>query len=152
TGANPGRLTQQAATSPPGHGIKVLFDHYCARGYCLPADAKLPADPVALMTWNLDGSKVAVLASDTVYIYDAATKTSASSFSIRGEKGVAGDPTAIHWNGDAIFVEASDGATSPVFVFKPDGIPVGPIEALGEDKTLLSTRNGSFLLLNPSHV
>ena len=41
-----------------------------------------------------------------------------------------------------------------MFVFKPDGIPVGPIEPIGggKDKAALSTRNGSFLLLDPTHV
>lgn len=151
--AHRGALTYLPPTPLPGRGLSVMFDDRCARGYCLPKDAKVPADAVALIAWNLDGSKVAVLAGDSVYIFDAATKAYESSFPIRGDKGVTSESTALHWNGDAIFIEASDGTTSPVWVFKPDGIAVGPIEALGtKDKTPLSTRNGSFVLLAPGKV
>jgi hypothetical protein len=148
-----GGLSYQAAAPLPGRGIAVMFDDRCARGYCLPKDAKVPTNPVALMAWNLDGSKVAVLSGDNVHIFDASSKAHESSFSIRGDKGVTHEPTAIHWNGDALFVEASDGTTSPVWVFKPDGTAVGPIEALGtKERTLLSTRNGSFVLLDKARV
>jgi len=152
-GAHPGALTYQAAAPLPGRGIAVMLDDRCARGYCLPKDAAVPADPVALMAWNLDGSKVAVLAGDTVHVFDASTKAHESSFSIRGDKGVASEPTAVHWNGDAIFVEANDGTSSPVWVFRPDGTPLGPIEVLGgKEKVPLSTRNGSFVLLDKGRV
>jgi hypothetical protein len=148
-----GTLTYQAAAPLPGRGLSVMFDDRCARGYCLPKDAKVPADPVALMAWNLDGSKVAVLSGDNVHIFDASSKAHESSFSIRGDKGVTSEPSAIHWNGDAIFIVASDGTTSPVWVFKPDGTAVGPIEVLGsKDKALLSARNGSFVLLDKARV
>jgi hypothetical protein len=148
-----GGLTYQAAAPLPGRGLAVMFDDRCARGYCLPKDAKVPTDPVALMAWSLDGSKVAVLSGDNVHIFDASSKAHESSFSIRGDKGVTNEPTAIHWNGDALFVEAGDGTTSPVWVFKPDGTAVGPIEALGtKDRALLSTRNGSFVLLDKTRV
>ena len=154
-GPTPGALIYQEATPLPGRGLAVMLDDHCARGFCLPKDAKLPTDPVALLAWNLEGSKVAVLVGDEVHIYNAQTKAQESSFSIRGEKGVTSEPTGIHWNGEAIFIEASDGTNAPVFVFKPDGIPLGPLEALGaspKDKALLSTRNGSFLLLDPKRV
>jgi hypothetical protein len=148
-----GGLSYQPAAPLPGRGLAVMFDDRCARGYCLPKDAKVPTNPVALMAWNVDGSKVAVLSGDSVHIFDASSKAHESSFSIRGDKGVTSEPTAIHWNGDAVFVEASDGTTSPVWVFKPDGTPIGPIEALGtKDRTLLSTRNGSFVLLDKTRV
>ena len=148
-----GSLAYQAPAPLPGRGFSVVFDDRCARGYCLPKEAKLPADPVALMAWSLDGAKVAVLAADTVHIFDASSKAHESSFSIRGDKGVTSEPTAMQWNGDAIFIEASDGTTSPVYVFKPDGSPVGAIEALGgKDKTVLSTRNGSLMLLDRGRV
>src|SRR5262249_19069422 len=153
SGANPGELTYQEATPLPGRGRAVMLDDRCARGFCLPKDAKVPTDPVALLAWSPDGSKVAVLVGDDLHIYNATTKAQETSFSIRGDKGVTGDPTEIDWNGDAIFVQATDGTAAPVFVFKPDGIPVGPIEALGgKDKAALSTRNGSFLLLDPKRV
>jgi hypothetical protein len=152
-GAQPGALSYQPPAPLPGRGLSVMLDDRCARGFCLPADASVPADQVAMMAWNLDGTKAAVLAGDVVHIHDAASKAHESSFSIRGERGVSSEPTAIHWNGDAVFVEASDGTTSPVWVFKPDGTPVGPIEALGgKDKVALSTRNGSFLLLDKERV
>ncbi|HEU4727762.1 MAG TPA: hypothetical protein VFT22_07740 [Kofleriaceae bacterium] len=148
-----GGLTYQPAAPLPGRGLSVLFDDRCARGFCLPGDAKVPNDSVALMAWNLEGSKVAVLAADTVHIFDAQSKAHESSFSIRGDRGVTNDPISIDWNGDALFVEASDGTTSPVWVFKPDGTALGPIEALGgKDKTPLSTRNGSFVLLDHARV
>ena len=153
SGAQPGALTYVPATPLPGRGLSVMFDDRCARSYCLPKDAKVPTDPVALMAWNLDSSKVAVLSGDNVHIFDASSRAHESSFSIRGDKGVSSEPSAIHWNGEAIFVEASDGTTSPVWVFKPDGTAVGPIEALGgKDKTLLSTRGGSFVLLDKARV
>jgi hypothetical protein len=154
SGNSPGALTYQDATPLPGRGLSVMLDDRCARGFCLPKEAKVPTDPVALMAWNLDGNKVAVLVGDDLHLYNAATKAHEASFSIRGDKGVTGDPTEIDWNGDALFVQATDGTAAPVFVFKPDGIPVGPIESLGsgKDKAALSTRNGSFLLLDPRRV
>jgi hypothetical protein len=157
--ARMGALTYQPAAPLPGRGFSVMFDDRCARGYCLPPDAKVPADSVALMTWNLDNSKVAVLAGSDVHIFDAAKKEHEKNFSIHPDKGgVTGEPTAVHWNGDAsnggmIFVETSDVNTSAVWVFKSDGTPVGPIEALGgKDKALLSTRNGSFMMLDRTRV
>jgi hypothetical protein len=152
-GARPGALTYQAAAPLPGRGLSVMFDDRCARGYCLPKDATVPADPVALIAWNLDGSKVAVLSGDNVHIFDASSRAHESSFSIHGDKGVSSEPTALHWNGDAIFVETNDGTTSAVWVFKTDGTPTGPIEALGgKDRVALSTRNGSFVLLDRLRV
>ena len=153
SGPNPGALSYQDATPLPGRGLAVLLDDHCARGFCLPKDARLPADGVAQMAWNLESTKVAVLAGDDLHIFNAQTKAHETSFSIRGDKGVTGDPTEIDWNGEAIFIQANDGAASPVFVFKPEGVPVGPIEVLGgRDKAVLSTRNGSFLLLKPEQV
>jgi hypothetical protein len=131
-----------------------MLDDRCARGFCLPREAKVPTDPVALIAWNLENTKVAVLVGDDLHIYNAQTRAHETSFSIRGDKGVTGDPTEIDWSGESIFVQATDGTVAPVFVFKPDGLPVGPIEALGggKDKAVLSTRNGSFLLLKPEQV
>jgi len=148
-----GSLTYDPPTPLPGRGFAAMVDDRCVRGYCLPRDAKVPTDPVALITWNVDASKVAVLAGDTIHIFDAASKAHETSFSIRGDKGVASEPFGLQWNGDALFIEASDGTTSPVYMFKPTGSPVGPIEALGgKDRSLLSTRNGSFVLLDRTRV
>ncbi|HEX2686048.1 MAG TPA: hypothetical protein VHN14_05495, partial [Kofleriaceae bacterium] len=41
-GEHPGALTYQPATPLPGRGLSVMFDDRCARGYCLPKDAKVP--------------------------------------------------------------------------------------------------------------
>lgn len=153
TGARAGALTYQPPGPLPGRGYSVMFDERCARGYCLPKDATVPNDTVAHLAWNLDASKVAVLSGDVVHVFDASSKAHESSFSIRGDKGVTSEPIAMHWNGDALFVEASDATTSPVWVFKPDGTPIGPIEALGgKDRTPLSTKNGSFVLLDHGRV
>jgi hypothetical protein len=152
-GAKLGALTYQAPTPLPGRGFSAIIDDHCVRGYCLPKTAKVPTDPVALITWDLNNDKVAVLAGDTVHIFNAKTKAHESAFSIRGDKGVASEPVALQWNGAAIFVEASDGTTTPVYMFKPDGTPAGALEVLGGGaKAVASTRNGSFLLLDPNRV
>jgi hypothetical protein len=147
-----GALTYTSVAQLPGRGISVILDDRCARSYCLPKDVKVPQDQVAQMAWNLDRSKVAVLAADIVHIFDAAAQAHETSFPIRGDKGVTSEATAIHWNGDAVFVEASDGTTAPVFMFKPDGTPTGPLEAIGKDRAPVSTRNGSFVMLNDQKV
>ena len=54
-----GALSYQAPTPTPGRGIDVLMDANCARGYCLPQDAK--PGKVAHMAWNHDSSQVAIL-------------------------------------------------------------------------------------------
>jgi hypothetical protein len=147
------------ATQPsplPGRGFDVKLDDRCARGYCLPKDAKLPGEKVAHIAYNLDSTKAAVLIGDEVHIYDAKTKEHASSFSIRGDKGVTNDPTEVHWVGDAIFVEGADSGSpfSAVWVFKTDGTQVGPIEPLGgaKDAKPISTNGGSFNILDEHRV
>lgn len=147
-GDHPGALTYQPAAPLPGRGLAVILDDRCARGYCLPKDAKVPPDPVALITWNLDNSKVAVLAAGQVHIYDAATKAHETSFEA---KGVQGDPVAIYWNGEALFVEASDGTTAAVWGFKNDGTATGALEPIS-GKGPLSTKGGSFILLDKTRV
>jgi hypothetical protein len=112
------------------------------------------------MVWNLEGTKVAVLVGDHIYIFDAQTKAHESSFSIRGNRGVPSNATLtirIDWNGEEIFVEAilatHNSISYPIWVFKPDGTALGPLEALGgNDKAPLSTENGSFLLLDANRV
>lgn len=152
-GSRRGMLASGLRSPPPGRWISVEFYDHCTRGYCLPAGIGAPADRQALMVMNLDASKVAVLASDTVHIYDAASRAHESSFSIRGDKGVTSNPIGMYWNGDAIFVEASNGTTTPIWVFKADGTPLGPIMAAeGPGNTVPSTRNGSFMMLDRSRV
>src|SRR6202000_1148758 len=66
--AKPGSLSARPATSLPGRGFSVMLDARCARGFCLPMDAKVPADPVALIAWNSAATKAAVLAGDSVHL------------------------------------------------------------------------------------
>ena len=100
------------------------------------------------MTWHPDGAKVAVVVGDDLHLYDAASKVHEKTFPIRGEKGVTGTPTAVHWVGDMLYIEASAGA---VFAFKTDGTPVGAIEAIGTTKPA-STIGGSFSILDKTRV
>ena len=149
-----GSLTYQAPAPLPGRNIDVLLDGRCARGFCLPSDAKLDGVKVAHIAWNLDGSKVAVLAGDQVHLFDASTKAHQSSFSIRGDKGVTDDPFAVAFVGDAIFVQGADeGPFSAVWQFKTDGTAVGPLVPIGsKDNKPLSTYHGSFTVLDPTLV
>ena len=149
--ASPIGLAYIPAAPIPGRGIAVKLDDRCARGYCLPKDAKLPADNVAHMTWHPDGAKVAVVVGDDLHLFDAASKAHEKTFSIRGEKGVTGNPTAVHWVGDVLYVEASDNATSAVYAFKADGTAIGAIEAIGTTKPA-STVGGSFSILDKNRV
>src|SRR5439155_2694211 len=98
-------------------------------------------------------SKVAVLVGDDVHIFDAGTKAHENSFSVRGDKGLTNEPTAVHYVGDTIFVEGADqGPYSAVWAFKQDGTQAGPINALGgKDEKPVSTYHGSFPVLNETH-
>ena len=148
-----GTLTSKAAAPLPGHALPVNLDDRCARGYCLPKDALLPADAVAHMVWNPELTKVAVLTGDKIHVFDAPSKAHESTFSIRGDKGAVGEPTALHWNASTLFVEASDGTSSGVWAFGVDGAAQGALEPLGgKDKAPLSTHNGSFVVLGDSRV
>ena len=148
-----GALTPQDAAPMPGGSLEVKLDGNCARGYCLPKDAKSTGS-TAHMSWNLDGTKVAVQVGDDVHIFDAGTKAHESSFSIRGDKGLTNDPIAIHYVGDTIFVEGADqGPYSAVWAFKQDGTAQGPINALGgKEEKPVSTYHGSFSILDKTHV
>jgi hypothetical protein len=106
------------------------------------------------MSWNLDGTKVAVLVGDDVHIFDAGNKTHESSFSVRGDKGLTNNGVGVHYVGDTIFVEGADeGPYSAVWAFKQDGTAQGPINALGgKDEKPVSTYHGSFSVLDKTHV
>lgn len=148
-----GELAYQMASPLPGRGLTVGLDDRCARGYCLPADAAVPDDNVAFIVWSPDGAKVAVLAGDKVHLHDAASKKHESSFAIRGDNGVIGSPQGIHWAGDALFVEAMEGASAAVWVFKADGRAGGPLEQIAaKDAKPLSTYGGSFVILDKNRV
>jgi hypothetical protein len=149
--AQPIGLVAIPAAPIPGRGVSVKLDDRCARGYCLPKDATLPGNGIVHMTWHPEGAKVAVVAGDDVLLYDAASKAHEKSFPIRGENGVTGNPTAVHWVGDVIYVEASDDASGAVWAFKADGTAVGAIEAIGAKKPA-STVGGSFSILDKNRV
>ena len=149
-----GALVAIPAAPLPGRGVSVLLDGRCARGYCLPKDAKEPTTKIARLAFNAEGSKAAVLVGDDLHIYDASSKAHEKSFTIRGDKGVTNDPTAVHWVGEMIFVEGADqGPFSAVWAFKPDGSPVGGISEIGaKDGKPISTFGGSFSLLDKTRV
>lgn len=134
----------------PGRGFPVRIDDGCARGFCLPEDAA--AGSTAHIAWHPSGGKVAVLAGDDVHLFEVASKSHEGSFSIRGDNGVSGTPTALHWVGEALFIEAEDeGPRAAVYVFNPDGRPGGAIMALGS-KTPASTYKGSVSILDNNRV
>lgn len=149
-----GSLVNKPAAPLPGHGLPVNIDDRCARGYCLPKDAKAPPTKMVSLAWNADGSKVALLAGDDLHVFDAGTKAHEKSFSVRGDKGVSNEPKAVHWVADMLFVEGVDqGPYSAVWAFKSDGTQVGPITALGgKDDKPLSTYSGSFSILDKTRV
>jgi hypothetical protein len=147
-----GGLAYKSTEGLPGRGFPVKLDDKCARGYCLPKDAK--SDGNAHIAWESEGKNVAVLVGDEVHLFDADSKAHASTFSIRGEKGVAGAPTALFYVSGTIAVEGKgEGANTHLWVFKADGTPVGPIAALGgKDERPLSTYKGSVSILDKDRI
>jgi hypothetical protein len=146
-------LSSQGSSSMPGGSYDVLLDDRCARGYCLPKDAKIPADRIAHLGWSLDGSKLALLVGDDVHLFDAASKSHESTFSTRGDKGVPNDPIAVHLVKDTIFVEGNEGQHTSVWEFKLDGSQLGPIELLGgKDHKLVDIYGGSFSVLDSGQI
>jgi hypothetical protein len=150
-----GGLTYQAPAPLPGRDVDVMLDDRCARGFCVPAEAKLAAAKVAHLSWSYpEPTKVAMLVGDDVHIFDAASKKHESAFSIRGDKGVGNDPIAVYYVSDAVFVEGADqGPFIGVWQFKAsDGSPNGPLVSIGKDEKPLSTYHGSFSVLDKDHV
>jgi hypothetical protein len=148
-----GTLAPADAAPVPGRGFDVKIDDNCARGYCLPKDAKLPESKIAHIALSLDGAKVAVLAGDQVHIFDAASKEHQSAFDIRGDKGVTNDPIAIDFVGDDLFIEGADqGPYSAVWMYKADGTAIGPLTGIGKDDKPLSSFHGSFSILDKNRV
>lgn len=148
-----GGLEYKDMTPLPGGNVDVKLHDSCARDFCVPKDAKVSGD-VAHMSWNLDGTKVAVLIGEDVHLFDAGNKTHESSFSVKGDKGLSNNPVAVHYVGDTIFVEgADDGPYAAVWAFKQDGTATGPINALGgKDEKPVSIYHGSFSVLDKTHV
>lgn len=137
-----GELAFRSRDLIPGRGVMVKLHQGCAWGHCVP-DAE---GDTAHMVKSLDGGKVAVLAGDTVHIFEGDGKEPASKLSIRGDKGVTGDVARINWLGDAFVVEAADG----VYVFKADGTAVGPVVPLGSKDNKPAT--GTVSLLDKTRI
>jgi hypothetical protein len=148
-----GALAYKAPEPLPARGFSVVLDGQCARGYCIPKEAKV-SGKVAHLAWDTDGKKVAVLVGDDVHLFDAESKSHESSFSIRGDKGVTNNPTAVHFVGSNIIVEGADeGANAEVWIFKTDGTQVGAVMGLGgKDEKPLSTYKGSLSILDKARV
>ena len=150
---NTGKLTFKDREPLPGRSVTVKLRERCARGYCLPKAATAEGD-IAHMATNLDRSKVAMLVGEEVHLFDGKSKAHESSFSIRGDKGVSNDPTAVHFVGETLIVEGADqGPYAAVWVFKSDGTQVGPVTQLGgKDPKPVSTHGGSFSILDKNRI
>ncbi|MGE3542943.1 MAG: hypothetical protein AB7L28_03400 [Kofleriaceae bacterium] len=137
-----------------GHSIAVMLEDHCARGYCLPKEAKLPDDKTAYMSWGADDGQVAMLAGDEVYLFDPGAKSPASSFSIRGDKGVTSAPSGVHMINGSVLVEGHDpGSGTSVWVFKADGTAVGGIESIGTtDHKPMAAKGVAVSLLDKKRI
>jgi hypothetical protein len=146
-------LEYQTPNPLPGRSLTVKLDDHCARGFCLPKESKVAADAVVHMAWNEDGSKAVVVAGDELHMFDGTARARESGFTIRGDKGVTGEPAGVTWVGDAVFIEGREaGAASHVFGFKTDGTALGGLSALGGKEAMLSTHGGSFVVLDKNRV
>ena len=152
-GIGDGSLVYQPPAVLPGRNVTVKLDDRCARGYCIPKDAKMPEDKIVHMATSPDSSKIVLVAGDDAHIFDAAGRSRESGFSIRGDKGVTNTPSAVHWVGSSIFIEGKDaGPASYVFAFKSNGEAIGPLMSLEKKETMLSTSGGSFIVLDDTRV
>src|SRR5207302_10349421 len=85
-------------------------------------------------------------------IFAVGARTTESSFNIRGDKGLTNDPVAVHFVGEALFIEGADqGPYSAVWGWKTDGTKLGPMVPIGGDKPI-STYRGSFSILDKNHI
>jgi hypothetical protein len=136
----------------PGRNVTVNPDGRCARGYCIPPGNELGER--LHMAWNVDGSKVVVIAANTAHIFDSTSRTRESGFSIVGEDtGVSNAVSAVYWVGDTIFVQGNDaGPASYVWLFKVDGTPKGPLKALGGKERTINLYGGSLSILDGNRV
>ncbi len=139
-----GDLTYREPAPLPGIGFAVRIEEPCVRGFCLPKQTAVPSDKVAYMAYNLDGSKVALLVSEQVSVFDAATRTRDGGFSIKGVGQVAG----LYLLGDTLFVEAGEAGKRRVFQFNTDGTKIG---TMTDDKDA-PVLDGSFMVLDKARV
>ncbi len=124
----------------PARGFRVRMDGACARGFCL---RDVPDAKIAQLAWSPDGKGVAVLVERKVYLFDAASETLQSSFSIEQ---TANSVTAIHYLGTHVLVQAKNA----VGMYELDGTQVGAIA--GPDNQPLSTATGGLALLDGARV
>lgn len=148
-----GSLTYKSPEALPGRGFPVSLDGKCARGYCVPAEAKSDAT-TGHIAWDAEGKKVAVLVGDDVHLFDAGSKDHESSFTIKGEKGVTNNPVNIYFVGPTVAVEGQDeGANAALWLFKTDGTQLGPVLSLGgKEEKPLSTYKGSVSVLDKARL
>jgi hypothetical protein len=151
-----GGLAYREPSPLPGRGFAVALDGKdgrCARGYCLPRDAKVD-NKRGHIAWALEGKKVAVVVDDDVHLFDAESKDHESSFTIRGDKGVTNDPRNVFFVGESLVVEGyDDGPYAAAWVFKTDGTQVGPVSALGgKEEKPISTFKGSVSVLDKGNI
>lgn len=148
-----GGLTYKSPEALPGRGFPVGLDGRCARGYCLPDEAKSDSK-LAFIAWDAEGKKVAVLVGDDVHLFDADSKSHESSFTIRGDKGLTNTPSGLYFVGDVVGVEGrDDGANAALWMFKTDGSQLGPVLSLGgKAEKPLSTYKGSVSVLDKARI
>ena len=106
------------------------------------------------MTWSFDSSKVAVLAGDNVHIFDAHDQGARIHVLDPRRQGrdQRADRDRLERRRD-LHPGARRRRPRRSGCSRPTARRSGPIEALGaKDKSLLSTRNGSFMLLDKNRV
>jgi hypothetical protein len=150
-----GTLTYKDPAPLPGRGFPVRLDgegERCARGYCLPADATVPAPPIVHLAWSHGGDKVAVAipgAEPEIHVFGAADKAHQGVIKPKdaeaGDKALQTDLAGILFVGDVVAaVGAPNDAGAAVHLFKSDGTPVGAVERFGgKAKGPVSVKNGS---------
>ena len=139
-----GGLTYREPAPLPAIGFPVRIDDPCVRGFCLPKETPVPSDKVAHMAYNLDGSKVALLTSDQVNLFDTKTRTRDGGFSVKGVGPVSGLYLVADW----VFVEAGEEDKRRIYQFKTDGTKLGAIT----DEKDQSILNGSFSVFDARRV
>jgi len=147
-----GGLTYTGVDPLPGHDVTVALAGRCALGLCLPDDVKLGDAKSVHLALSFGGTQAVMLVDDTVHVFDVATKQHLSSFSVHGDKGVAGTPLAIYAIDQTVFVQAGDTASAgAVWMFASDGTAKGAITPIGKTDPV-AVPVGSFAVLDKKSV
>lgn len=137
----------------PGRGYHAAVNDHCVRGYCVPKDQEVGSK--ASIAWSLDGKQVAVLAGESVHIFDAETKDLAKTVALKdgaaGDKAITGEATNLWFVGDSLFVQGGEGK-STIWVYKTDGTAQGPLLSLGKGNPPVEMAHGSFSVLDKDRV